>query len=54
MSQHGPTLRAAVKKDLTALYLDKLRSQYRDIKNEIQVNMLELEQILEEDQMKEI
>jgi hypothetical protein len=37
------------KKDLTALYLDKLRSQYRDIKNEIQLNMLELEQILEED-----
>jgi hypothetical protein len=42
------------KRELTLLYVDHLRSNYRDIKNSIDLNMLALENTLDEDQFQEV
>jgi hypothetical protein len=42
------------KKDLTPLYLEHLKANYRDIKNEINLNLFHLEELLDDDQYKEV
>jgi hypothetical protein len=42
------------KQELTLLYVDHLCSNYRDIKNSIDLNMLALENTLNEDQFQEV
>jgi hypothetical protein len=42
------------KKDLTLLYLDHLKSGYRDVKNEMNLQLLQLEDILNEEQVAEV
>jgi hypothetical protein len=42
------------KKDLTLLYLEHLKANYRDVKNEINLNLFQLEEILDDEQYKEV
>jgi hypothetical protein len=42
------------KKDLTLLYLDHMKAGYRDVKNEMNLQLLQLEDILDEDQVLEV
>jgi hypothetical protein len=42
------------KRDLTLLYLDHMKSGYRDVKNEMNLHLLQLEEILDETQLGEV
>jgi hypothetical protein len=42
------------KKDLTLLYLEHLKANYRDVKNEINLNLFQLEELLDDEQYKEV
>jgi hypothetical protein len=42
------------KKDLTLLYLDHMKSGNRDVKNEMNLHLLQLEELLNDDQLQEV
>jgi hypothetical protein len=48
------SIAACCKKDLTLLYLDHMKSGYRDVKNEMNLHLLQLEEILDDSQLAEV